>query len=137
MLRQSIIFIYPIILILTGCIYQGKKSIPIVSDKPEIIQRPQGLPHDAVVNFKNVYRYILRPKCVSCHSGTEPDGEIDLSSYDAILNHPFYFVVVPGSPDESSLYQSILFDSMPTKGPFLSDKEKSFIENWIKAGALQ
>lgn len=99
-------------------------------DQPRVI-----LPADAKHNFTNLYQYILKPKCISCHSGERPDDDIDLTTYDNILNHPFYYLVVPGLPFDSSLYLSVLHDDMPSENPALSKAEKDFIKKWIEINA--
>lgn len=118
--------------LLSGCIYKGKKAPLNLTNTNDQIVNPVLLPQNAEVNYENLHKYILKPKCISCHSGETPDGDVGLSSYDEILNHPFYYVVVPGYPEESSLYQSVKDDSMPPEGRLLSQEEKNFLKKWIE-----
>lgn len=137
MLRQKLSIFIPFLMLFQGCLYQGPKSAPKAEERKNPTFQNQGLPDQAEVNYKNLHEYILKPKCISCHSGVEPDGDVDLTSYDALLNHPYYFIVVAGSPDESSLYMSVLYDDMPPKSSPLSEKEKNFIKSWIEENAPQ
>ncbi|MBT7609962.1 MAG: hypothetical protein HN576_09410 [Bacteriovoracaceae bacterium] len=123
-----------------SCMYDNDKSVAIITDYRNADipnQNIQKLPAGAKHNFNNLYKYILKPKCVSCHSGNEPDDDIDLTSYDNILNHPYYYLVVAGSPLESSLYLSVSSDDMPFEGTPLTDQEKKFIKKWIELNAPQ
>ena len=118
--------------------YGESQSDVIVSIKnqniPGINPR-QILPHNAKHNFKNLYRFILKPKCISCHSGEQADDDIDLTTYDNIINHPYYYLVAPGLPLDSSLYLSVQHDDMPSKNPHLTKVEKDFIKKWIELNA--
>jgi hypothetical protein len=131
---------FTIILSFVSCMYSEGKSVATISLQRNIkkttpnIQTP---PVNAAHNFSNLYQYILKPKCVSCHSGEEPDDDIDLTTYNNLLNHPYYYLVVPGAPDESSIYLSIIADDMPSDAPPLTTQEKNFIQEWIKRGAPQ
>lgn len=69
--------------------------------------------------------------CVSCHSGTNPSGNYDLSTYDAAVSGGR---VVPNSPAASLLVQRLRDGSMPPTGP-LPEAEIRVIETWVAAGA--
>jgi hypothetical protein len=122
----------------SSCIYHGEKSDALiyrtVNDDGTILSR-QTLPANAKHNFENLFKFIIKPKCLSCHSGNEPDDDIDLSTYSNIINHPYYYLVVPGSPLDSSLFISINNDDMPSDTSPLSSAEKQFIRKWIELNA--
>ncbi len=122
-------------LTLLGCIYHGEKSPPTLYDQQEQISKPFFLPKNAKHNFSNLHKYILKPKCISCHSGDNPDDDIDLTTYEKILNNPFHYLVIPGLPEESSLLQSVLDGNMPTEASPLSAHEVRFIQKWIELSA--
>jgi hypothetical protein len=67
---------------------------------------------------------ILDQSCSACHDWT--------ASWETITGGG---KVVPGSPDQSLLYQKIASDEMPMKGDKLTADQKAFIRGWIAAGA--
>jgi len=98
---------------------------------------------EASLGFDSLKKYILRPKCMSCHAG--PDAEpsidrIDFSSYDVMMKKRFARLVKKGNPEGSRLYKSFFKDDpeerMPPEGsPTLNPTEIQFIYDWIKACA--
>jgi hypothetical protein len=137
MIKLSLPLYLLIVSTFASCMYGEHKSDATISKREITNPQIQILPSDAKHNFNNLYKYILEPKCISCHSGDEPDDDIDLTTYDNILNHPFYFLIVAGAPDESSLYLSVLNDDMPSEGDILTPEEKEFIKKWIELNAPQ
>ena len=69
------------------------------------------------------------PSCGGCHSSGNPQGGVDLSSYNSTLAK-----VVAGSPETSALYTSI-------KSGTMASYSDATIENavycWILAGATE
>lgn len=89
-------------------------------------------------NFQSIFANIIQPKCVECHSGSNAPHNIHLSSYEEIVNgSAFPPLIVPGKPNESSLYKSVLNGSMPKNRPRLSETELVVLYNWIRDGALK
>jgi len=84
-------------------------------------------------SFALISTNILQPKCASCHSGTKPAGEIDLSTYASVMAAKG--VVVAGDPTHSSIYSEVKTGDMPDSGPVLSANEVQAIFDWIAAGA--
>ena len=88
--------------------------------------------------FESINRKIFGPKCVSCHSGSDAPHGIDITTYEKIINGSvFPPLVVPGSPENSSLYNSVMNNSMPKDSQPLSTVEKLTLFNWIRGGALK
>ena len=91
--------------------------------------------------FEKYIRPALTEHCLKCH-GQDPQklrGGLDLTTREAILkggdSGPS---VIPGKPDESTLYLSIKSGDMPPdgkKGP--SEKELQLIRDWIASGAKE
>lgn len=109
---------------LIGCNYQENKALD------------RGLVMEA--NFASINENILQGKCMSCHSGSEAPHGIELSSYSLIMDNALFPpLVVPGKPEESSLYTSITTGDMPMKAPKLSEVEIQSVYNWIKNGAKE
>lgn len=78
---------------------------------------------------------LIARRCLSCHSGSEPKGRLDLSSREqAMAGGESGKVIEPGDPAKSKLWEHIDSDEMPPKKP-LSAAEKARIKAWIAAGA--
>lgn len=91
------------------------------------------------LSFKSLQRYILKPKCMSCHSTkagkVEPKLDpIDFDSYESMMVERFIPLLIVGKPLKSRLFQSVESGEMPERGR-LHDKEIAFIAEWIKVCA--
>ncbi len=76
----------------------------------------------------------LWSQCVACHRGDEPPDLRDNVSYDELLNG----YVVPGDPEASILYKSLLgIDgvSLMPPGSKWPDSKINAVYNWIDQGA--
>lgn len=85
--------------------------------------------------FATTIAPLLSAKCLSCHSGAEPKGGLDLTSDEKLRtggeSGP---AVVPGDAKNSPLWQRVDADEMPPRHP-LSDGQKESLQSWINAGA--
>jgi mono/diheme cytochrome c family protein len=100
-----------------------KESTPfLLEDKPR--------------NFEEIFSAIFEGRCAACHSGDDPAGGLDVTSYEGVLaggvGGPG---VVPGDPDASVIY---LRQSDPA-GHFgqMTADELEALREWILAGALE
>ena len=85
---------------------------------------------------------LLKTKCFGCHGGDPDDirGEYELVTREGMLKggeseEPS---VVPGNPENSSLYQAVLWEGYempPKENDRLTGKETEYIRDWIQAGA--
>ncbi len=74
-------------------------------------------------------------RCLSCHSGAEPKGGLDMSGRKSFMKGGESGAVVsPGSVDESLLWEHVRDDDMPPKNP-LPAAEKQILKKWIGGGA--
>ncbi len=111
----------------------------------ELEEQPKLPPEEKapeVLNFKVISEKVFEPgKCVECHNPNNLKGDLDLSTYDAIVsNFLIPDLLKPGSPDESSLYKSVRDNKMPTDKsgyPKLSLLQKEILRMWIQKGAAQ
>ena len=86
-------------------------------------------------HFDRTIAPLLAQHCLSCHSGVDPKGELDLSTQEsAMRGGESGVVIVPGELDASPLWQYVESDEMPPKKP-LSSAEKETLKAWIVAGA--
>src|SRR4051794_37615841 len=72
---------------------------------------------------------LLARRCLDCHSGPAPKGDLDLSRRKAAQA-----VLAPGKPDDSTLWQRVRDAEMPPKKP-LAAAEKELLRRWIAGGA--
>jgi hypothetical protein len=93
------------------------------------------------VSFANDIRPILKSKCMSCHGGVRQLGGLSFLFEEDIYAElrSGKKAIVPGSPQQSELYQRVTSDRptqvMPPDGEQLTEKETELIRRWIKEGA--
>lgn len=80
---------------------------------------------------------IFERDCVKCHTGSRPQGGLDVRTRFSLLRGgdkgP---AVVPGFPDKSLLYHRLRRGEMPLGGPSVSEADLELIRQWIQQGAL-
>lgn len=92
------------------------------------------------VDFANEVKPIFNTHCTSCHGGVKQAADISFVYGDNVVA-PNGWIVEPGDPDASSLFQRVVSDDPeermppPGHGPALSDKEVDVLKRWIKQGA--
>lgn len=84
-------------------------------------------------NYRSLFTNIFKPKCVECHSGSNPPKQLDLSSYGSMLSHRR--AIIPFDTKRSRVYKKVREGEMPRGGPPLSEPEVRAIGNWIQNGA--
>ena len=89
-------------------------------------------------HFEKQIRPLLMNKCVECHSGRTPDGNLDLSSKDGFEKGGMGGALVDGmNLERSSLYARVLSADpdlqMPPKER-LSQSEIESVKSWIEMG---
>ncbi len=105
--------------------------------KDDLVRRNQLATGEAPLNFNSLQKYILKPKCMSCHSGPDakPNNDpIDFTTYDSTMVDRFIPLLVKGKPQKSRLFLSVEEGEMPVEGT-LSNVEIEFIKKWIEACA--
>lgn len=108
----------------------------LVSPSLEAAEKP--------IDFNRDVRPILSAQCVRCHGRSETDREADLQlddEQDAKRRRDAGHVILPGKPDESSLYTRIVTtdadERMPPvdSGKSLTKAEIEILRKWIAQGA--
>ena len=84
--------------------------------------------------FTEINKTIIERRCVSCHNAVTKSGNVDLSSYAAIMASG---TVRAFSADTSSLYISVSSNRMPSQGPKLTSAEVDKIRKWVDDGASE
>jgi hypothetical protein len=80
--------------------------------------------------YTNAVKLIISNKCQGCHSGTSPQGGIDLSTYNGVK------AKVTDGRLWGAVNHQAGFSAMPKNGARLSDCEITQIRKWMEAGAL-
>lgn len=109
---------------LAGC---GKKQElgPGAGDQSVPVEKPKS-------TFSWIQENILNPKCVECHNSKKAKGEVNLSSYEALMESG---VVEKSDPASSMLFLAIDSGDMPFKRGKLSQEHIDIIKKWIEEGA--
>ncbi|MCH8045423.1 MAG: DUF1553 domain-containing protein [Planctomycetes bacterium] len=95
-----------------------------------------GAADKAAKQFDSTIAPLLAARCLECHSGPHPKGELDLSRHDkALAGGENGVVIVAGKPEESLLWEHVREDEMPPKHPLKAD-EKKLLKDWIAGGAV-
>lgn len=92
------------------------------------------------VDFNREVAPIFKAHCVSCHSGKEPAGELDLSSASSIAKaNSKGKLLIAGRPDRSNLLRRVLgldgLPRMPMGFAPLSEESTATLRRWIAGGA--
>lgn len=103
-----------------------------------ILLAPQAI--FAAVSFTNDIAPIFAQKCIACHSEQKAKGNFQLHNFQALAKgvkgEP---VLVPGKPDDSTLFQALISkdeDSrMPQEDDPLPAAQITMIKQWIQEGA--
>jgi hypothetical protein len=87
------------------------------------------------IDFDKQIAPILAERCLSCHSGAEPKGGLDLSKREhAMTGGDQGPILAAGKPGDSLLWEYIDQNKMPPKKP-LPVAEKTLLREWIVGGA--
>ena len=93
------------------------------------------------VDFLRHIKPILESTCLSCHNPDNIKGELLMNTRANVIKGGEYgTALVPGDPDESSLYTLTILDPddddiMPPKGDPLSKEQTDLLKVWIEQGA--
>ena len=91
----------------------------------------------APLTYESLYKYILKPKCLSCHGAKDAKpvkDPIDFSTYETMMIDRFVPLLIKGKAFKSRLFESVDSGEMPEEG-MLSAAEIDFIRKWINACA--
>lgn len=88
---------------------------------------------DSEVDFESEIAPILVTRCLQCHQGEAPDGNLDLSSSAGLMAGGDSGSVIEKSND-SLLLQRVLSEEMPPEHP-LPEQEKQLLQRWVQQGA--
>lgn len=109
----------------------GNVQPPTKEEKPDLKKLP--------VTFENLQKYIIAPKCLSCHSADKAEDDVILDSWAAMTSGD----LIGATAEESDLYKMTLPTArklMPPRKsgiPELTDDERNFLKTWIDNGAKE
>jgi mono/diheme cytochrome c family protein len=79
---------------------------------------------------------LFNQRCTQCHSGGQPSGGLDLSSYAGLMaGGARGAVITPGDAANSLLISLVSSGQMPKSGAQLTQDQVTMLENWVNAGA--
>jgi len=86
------------------------------------------IPIDSVITFENHISPIISTRCISCHSGSNPNGNLRLENYDQVRN----------ASENGTLIQRIndAANPMPTSG-LMSVSTRALFDEWVKGGFIE
>lgn len=99
-------------------------------------QQANGEPTTAnAVDFEKQIAPLIARRCLECHSGSEPQGKLDLTRREhAIKGGETGKALVPGDLKNSLLWTRVDDGEMPPKGALSAD-ERQLLKRWIASGA--
>ena len=86
-------------------------------------------------HFTETIAPLLQAKCIRCHSGSSPKGELDLTSNQGLRQGGTTGSVLPSKTTQGLLWEMIASRKMPPKDK-LTDAEQQAFKKWIDAGAI-
>ena len=101
------------------------------------VSRAPAAETEELLSFETDVLPIVQVNCLVCHGENLQQNGLDLRTRDSIQkggeSGP---AIVPGSAEESLLFEKVSSGEMPMGGEKLSDEEIERIRHWINAGAL-
>ena len=94
------------------------------------------LPLFAEVDYNSEIQPIFNSSCINCHSGSDAEEDLSLTSYDNLMNGgESGDVVIPYDHANSLLWQYITFGYMPPGNNDLTGSQIDVIAQWSNEGA--
>ncbi|WP_162006769.1 DUF1592 domain-containing protein [Roseimaritima sediminicola] len=103
---------------------------------PDLPSPEQQTENRSLQAFDRTVARVLAKNCLECHDPANRQGGLDLSQQIAAAtggdSGP---AIVPGKPEESSVWLAVESDDMPHERPPLSPDDKQALKQWIASGA--
>lgn len=98
-------------------------------------------PAEEKITYEDQVAPIFRNHCFNCHNADKSKGDLDLSTYSALLKGGGSGkAVLPGDAEGSKLFKSIAQTEepfMPNSSPRIPDAEIEVVRKWIAGGLLE
>ncbi|MEM7014661.1 MAG: c-type cytochrome domain-containing protein [Verrucomicrobiota bacterium] len=108
-----------------------------IPDLPKIRILSKEAPAAATINFETQVRPILETRCLACHNSQNARRGLNLET-NKTANSTWQGgpVIMPGEPDRSMLYQSVLLGAgFPNNPHNIPAAERHTLRIWIQEGA--
>ena len=90
------------------------------------------------IDYTEHIQPIFNQNCTSCHSGSDAEEGLNLSSYNNVMaGSNNGAVIVPYDHASSELWQRVDSGQMPLDGNDLTASQVDLIAQWIDEGALE
>ncbi|QDT02852.1 Planctomycete cytochrome C [Rubripirellula lacrimiformis] len=124
------------------CVAVGLGGVAMTSMAETPAKSEPKLHADADKHFTLKVLPLLKEKCFGCH-GSDPDdlkGDYDVRTREATMvgGESGEVAVVEGDPENSILYQAVMWDSLempPKENDRLTDDQTEMVRRWIMDGA--
>ena len=95
------------------------------------------VPVMAQVDYNSQIQPIFNSRCTNCHSGSDAEEDLNLTSYNNVMNGgESGDVVIPYDHANSLLWQYVNSGYMPPSATDLTQTQIDLIAQWIDEGAL-
>ncbi len=89
--------------------------------------------------FSWLDKNVFEPKCLKCHTGNNPKGDVDFTNYASLMASTGLTLtpIVAGEPGNSGVYDQVILELMPPGPNKLSNEIREALAEWIRRGALE
>lgn len=121
-------------LLIAAILIMGGATVSASSTTPRLAQ-------DAPTTWADHAQPVFRARCAACHNPDKKSGDLDVTSYAAIMaGGASGASIEPGDPGSSYLFSLVSHTdepSMPPGGTKIPDEEIATLERWIAGGAME
>lgn len=96
----------------------------------------------AELDYRKDIAPILRDYCAGCHNDDDYEGALTIETFQSLMEggeSEDRLIIVPGQPERSYLFQTLLKTEKPAmppkREPQLSDEDIELVRRWIEEGA--
>ena len=86
------------------------------------------IPIDSIVTYENQIRLIISQNCITCHSGSNPNGNLRLENYNQVRNASEIGTLIQRINDTAN--------PMPTSG-LMSVSTRVLFDVWVNNGFIE
>ncbi len=131
-------YLFSLFLVVT--LMSCSKKTPVAAD----LDPGTDPPPNGTSTYAGIIQPIFNSRCVSCHSASNPQSGVNVSSYSATMasrgTQYNALIVNPGNANGSPLHNKLQsnpqFGSQMPQGAPLTTQQITAIRDWINAGAL-
>jgi len=122
---KTILIFLSMVLIITGLSSCGTNQVGITTSD-----------NIGPISYSQDVAPIFANRCIKCHGIDKQEGQLDLSSFTAIMaGGKSGDIISPGNADNSKLISLITSGKMPKNGAKLNPDQVKILIDWVNAGA--